>query len=205
MCKSHRSFQPILPCGNKFLQQKWDQTYYDDHKKLIKAAKPMVDSKPPPARPHVTAKLKKLQVREKSPGDTMCMCHYKKGGRSWGWGSATPLKLYSQPIANSYLHSMKENCLNNSKNYKQSFFGVLYIATTLSTSSFSASSFTQCVLWMEGVVHSPSHYGWKVGKVCHFQDAAIAKASVHQSSTSRIAVLFHSLKGNVWKRLTGIT
>ncbi len=63
VAKSHKSFQPILPCGNKLLQQKWDQTYYEQHKKLITAAKPMVDSRPPPSRPHVTAKLKKHQVR----------------------------------------------------------------------------------------------------------------------------------------------
>lgn len=62
MSKTHKSFQPVLACGNKLLQQKWDQTYYDDHKKLVKAAKPMIDSKPPPARPHVTSKLKKLQL-----------------------------------------------------------------------------------------------------------------------------------------------
>ena len=65
MAKSHKAFQPMLPCGNKLLQQKWDQTYYEQHKKLITAAKPMVDSKAPPARPHVTAKLKKQQVRER--------------------------------------------------------------------------------------------------------------------------------------------
>lgn len=61
--QSHRAFQPILPCGNKLLQQKWDKTYYDEHKRLVKTAKPMVDSGPPPARPHVTAKWKKQQVR----------------------------------------------------------------------------------------------------------------------------------------------
>ncbi|XP_029460478.1 uncharacterized protein CFAP97D2 isoform X2 [Rhinatrema bivittatum] len=28
----HRAYQPILPCSNKYLQQKWDRTYYDEHK-----------------------------------------------------------------------------------------------------------------------------------------------------------------------------
>lgn len=63
--KTHKSFQPVLPCGNKLLQQKWDQTYYNDHQKLIKSAKPMVDNKPPPARPHIVSKLKKQQVASK--------------------------------------------------------------------------------------------------------------------------------------------
>lgn len=62
--KTHKSFQPVLPCGNKLLQQKWDQTYYNDHQKLIKSAKPMVDNKPPPARPHIVSKLKKQQLEK---------------------------------------------------------------------------------------------------------------------------------------------
>ncbi|XP_040192309.1 uncharacterized protein CFAP97D2 isoform X2 [Rana temporaria] len=33
--KMHRAFQPILPCGNKYLQQKWDKTYYDEHKRKL--------------------------------------------------------------------------------------------------------------------------------------------------------------------------
>lgn len=66
--KSHKSFQPVLPCGNKLLQQKWDQTYYNQHRKLVKSAKPMVDTKPPPIRPHVISKLKKQQL-ERERGD----------------------------------------------------------------------------------------------------------------------------------------
>ena len=32
---SHRSYRPVLPTGNKLLQKKWDQTYYDEHRRLV--------------------------------------------------------------------------------------------------------------------------------------------------------------------------
>lgn len=62
--KSHKSFQPVTPCGNKLLQQKWDKTYYDEHRRLVKTAKPMVDTKAPKVRPHVTSKWKKQQIEK---------------------------------------------------------------------------------------------------------------------------------------------
>ena len=62
LSKSYKSYQPALPCGNKLLQRKWDQTYYDEHRRLVKSAKPMVDTRTPPSRPHVTSKWKKQQV-----------------------------------------------------------------------------------------------------------------------------------------------
>ncbi|KAM8976768.1 uncharacterized protein CFAP97D2 [Pelodytes ibericus] len=60
----HRSFQPILPCGNKYLQQKWDKTYYDEHKRKVQSAKPMVDTSRPPTYVHLNMKLKKLKLEE---------------------------------------------------------------------------------------------------------------------------------------------
>ncbi|KAM4701319.1 uncharacterized protein CFAP97D2 [Discoglossus pictus] len=60
----HRSYQPILPCGNKYLQQKWDKTYYDEHKQKVKAAKPMVDTNSPHTYVHLNMKLKKLKLEE---------------------------------------------------------------------------------------------------------------------------------------------
>ncbi|XP_069493221.1 uncharacterized protein CFAP97D2 [Ambystoma mexicanum] len=60
----HRSYQPILPCGNKFLQQKWDKTYYDEHQRKVHTAKPMVDASAPPTYGHLNLKLKKLKLEE---------------------------------------------------------------------------------------------------------------------------------------------
>ncbi|XP_053561428.1 uncharacterized protein CFAP97D2 [Bombina bombina] len=60
----HRSYQPILPCGNKYLQQKWDKTYYDEHKKKVQEARPMVDTNSPHTYAHLNLKLKKLKLEE---------------------------------------------------------------------------------------------------------------------------------------------
>ncbi|XP_014799580.1 PREDICTED: splicing regulatory glutamine/lysine-rich protein 1 isoform X2 [Calidris pugnax] len=32
----HRAYQPVLPCGNKYLQLKWDKAKYEEHKKRLK-------------------------------------------------------------------------------------------------------------------------------------------------------------------------
>ena len=37
---SHRSYRPVLPTGNKLLQKKWDQTYYDEHRRLVRNCQP---------------------------------------------------------------------------------------------------------------------------------------------------------------------
>ncbi|XP_063300712.1 uncharacterized protein CFAP97D2 [Pelobates fuscus] len=60
----HRAYQPILPCGNKYLQQKWDQAYYDEHKRKVRSAKPMVDTNSPKTFAHLNTKMKKLQLEE---------------------------------------------------------------------------------------------------------------------------------------------
>lgn len=60
----HRAYQPILPCGNKYLQQKWDKTYYDEHKRKVQSAKPMVDTNSPHTYVHLNLKLKKLKLEE---------------------------------------------------------------------------------------------------------------------------------------------
>ncbi|KAM5181656.1 LOW QUALITY PROTEIN: uncharacterized protein CFAP97D2 [Mantella aurantiaca] len=62
--KMHRAYQPILPCGNKYLQQKWDKTYYDEHKRKVQSAKPMVDTNSPHTYVHLNLKLKKLKLEE---------------------------------------------------------------------------------------------------------------------------------------------
>lgn len=60
----HRSYQPILPTHNKLLQQKWDTTYYNEHIKKVKDARPIVDTKAPATYVHLHLKLKKLQQEE---------------------------------------------------------------------------------------------------------------------------------------------
>ncbi|XP_044284481.1 uncharacterized protein CFAP97D2 [Varanus komodoensis] len=58
----HRAYQPILPCGNKYLQQKWDKATYEKHKKKIQTAKPVIDTSTPPTYGHLHLKLRKLKL-----------------------------------------------------------------------------------------------------------------------------------------------
>nr|XP_056718125.1 uncharacterized protein CFAP97D2 [Euleptes europaea] len=60
----HRAYQSILPCGNKYLQQKWDKAVYEEHRKKIQAAKPVVDTSSPPTYRHLQLKLKKLKLEQ---------------------------------------------------------------------------------------------------------------------------------------------
>ncbi|XP_007063899.2 uncharacterized protein CFAP97D2 isoform X1 [Chelonia mydas] len=62
--KMHRAYQPSLPCGNKYLQQKWDKTNYEEHKKRIQTAKPVVDTTTPLTYGHLHLKLKKLKLEK---------------------------------------------------------------------------------------------------------------------------------------------
>nr|XP_028583878.1 uncharacterized protein CFAP97D2 [Podarcis muralis] len=60
----HRSYQPILPCGNKYLQQKWDKATYEEHKRKIQTTKPVVDTCTPRTYGHLHLKLRKLKLEK---------------------------------------------------------------------------------------------------------------------------------------------
>ncbi|XP_002121190.2 sperm axonemal maintenance protein CFAP97D1-like [Ciona intestinalis] len=60
----HRSYQPILPSHNKLLQQRWDSNNYNDHRRRVRSAKSMVDTRAPQTYVHMHLKLKKLQLEE---------------------------------------------------------------------------------------------------------------------------------------------
>lgn len=32
----HKSYQPLKPATNKYLQKKWDQTCYEDHRNKVR-------------------------------------------------------------------------------------------------------------------------------------------------------------------------
>ncbi|XP_059199521.1 sperm axonemal maintenance protein CFAP97D1 [Centropristis striata] len=61
---AHLAYQPILPAGNKYLQQKWDQASYDLHRRKVKSAKPTISTTPPKTYSHLTVKLKNLKLEE---------------------------------------------------------------------------------------------------------------------------------------------
>ena len=58
----HRQFDSILPCSNKLLAKKWDDTRFDKHRKAVKHIKSATDSAAPPTYVHMHIKMKKLQV-----------------------------------------------------------------------------------------------------------------------------------------------
>ncbi|XP_044071971.1 sperm axonemal maintenance protein CFAP97D1 [Siniperca chuatsi] len=60
----HLAYQPLLPTGNKYLQQKWDKASYDLHRGKVKSAKSTINTTPPKTYGHLTLKLKKLQLEE---------------------------------------------------------------------------------------------------------------------------------------------
>ncbi|KAM9264968.1 uncharacterized protein CFAP97D2 [Cariama cristata] len=60
----HRAYQPIVPCSSKYLQLKWDKAKYEEHKKRIQAAKPLVDTSAPATYSHLHLKLGKLKLEE---------------------------------------------------------------------------------------------------------------------------------------------
>ncbi|TSK13420.1 hypothetical protein Baya_0294 [Bagarius yarrelli] len=60
----HKAYQPLKPTANRFLQRKWDQERYDEHRKKVREAKPVVDTRGFRTPTHIQAKLKKAQVQE---------------------------------------------------------------------------------------------------------------------------------------------
>ncbi|XP_021421323.2 uncharacterized protein CFAP97D1 [Oncorhynchus mykiss] len=60
----HKSYQPLKPATNKYLQKKWDQTRYEEHRNKLSTARPIVDTKGIRTPAHVQLKLKKLQLQD---------------------------------------------------------------------------------------------------------------------------------------------
>jgi len=64
LVEMYRSYQSVLPTHNKLLQQRWDTTYYDEHRRKVRDATSMVDTRAPQTYMHLHLKLKKLQLEE---------------------------------------------------------------------------------------------------------------------------------------------
>ncbi|KAF3706041.1 putative protein C17orf105 -like protein [Channa argus] len=58
----HRSYQPMKPVTNRYLQQRWDQNNYENHRRRVTDALPVVDTKGVRTPAHIQLKLKKLQL-----------------------------------------------------------------------------------------------------------------------------------------------
>ncbi|XP_071399621.1 uncharacterized protein CFAP97D2 [Centroberyx affinis] len=60
----HRSYQPLKPATSRYLQQRWDQSSYEDHRRKVSSAQPIVDTRGMKTPAHVQLKLKQLQLQE---------------------------------------------------------------------------------------------------------------------------------------------
>uniref|UniRef100_A0A8C6S3W2 Si:ch211-284k5.2 n=1 Tax=Neogobius melanostomus TaxID=47308 RepID=A0A8C6S3W2_9GOBI len=60
----HRSYQPLKPVTNRYLQQKWDQENFDNHRKKVTSVLPAVDTKGTKTPSHMQLKLKKMQLQD---------------------------------------------------------------------------------------------------------------------------------------------
>ncbi|XP_075884853.1 uncharacterized protein CFAP97D2 isoform X2 [Nelusetta ayraudi] len=60
----HRSYQPLKPATNRYLQHRWDQDDYDNHRRKVSSALPVVDNKGMRTPAHIQLKLKKLQLQD---------------------------------------------------------------------------------------------------------------------------------------------
>ncbi|XP_023652719.2 sperm axonemal maintenance protein CFAP97D1 isoform X1 [Paramormyrops kingsleyae] len=60
----HRAYQPLKPSTNKYIQQKWDQSNYEQHRRKVSTAVPVVDTKGIRTPAHMALKLKKRQLEQ---------------------------------------------------------------------------------------------------------------------------------------------
>ncbi|XP_076021843.1 sperm axonemal maintenance protein CFAP97D1 [Genypterus blacodes] len=60
----HLAYQPVLPSVSKYLQQKWDNTSYEMHRRKVKSVKATINTTPPRTYSHLTVKLGKQKLEE---------------------------------------------------------------------------------------------------------------------------------------------
>ncbi|XP_048388298.1 uncharacterized protein CFAP97D2 isoform X3 [Stegostoma tigrinum] len=60
----YRAYQPIVPTGSKYLQEKWDRACYHEHRRKVKDAKSTIDNHSPETYSHLNLKFKKLKLEE---------------------------------------------------------------------------------------------------------------------------------------------
>ncbi|XP_062819556.1 uncharacterized protein LOC134293993 [Anolis carolinensis] len=60
----HRVYQPLLPTANRYLQEKWDEADYKNHRIKVELAVPVVSTKTTPTPFHLQVNLKKMQLEK---------------------------------------------------------------------------------------------------------------------------------------------
>ncbi|XP_060115957.1 uncharacterized protein LOC132587657 [Heteronotia binoei] len=60
----YRSYQPLFPATSRYLQEKWDKTNYQEHRRKVELAVPVVDTTALPVPLHLQVNLKKMQLEK---------------------------------------------------------------------------------------------------------------------------------------------
>ncbi|XP_017195244.2 uncharacterized protein CFAP97D2 isoform X5 [Oryctolagus cuniculus] len=59
----YRAPRPLLPYAGEHLQRSWDKAY-QDHRRKVQNAQPLVDTRAPPTFCHLQLKVKRLKLEE---------------------------------------------------------------------------------------------------------------------------------------------
>ncbi|XP_037306761.1 sperm axonemal maintenance protein CFAP97D1 [Pungitius pungitius] len=62
----HRSYQPLKPVTNRYLQHRWDLNQYELHRRKVSSTLPVVDNKGMRTPAHIQLKPKKLPDQRRS-------------------------------------------------------------------------------------------------------------------------------------------
>ncbi|XP_053128477.1 uncharacterized protein LOC128334928 [Hemicordylus capensis] len=79
----YRAYQPLLPTTNRYLQEKWDKANYLAHRRKVKLAVPIVNTRALPTPVHLQVNQKKIQLEKERQAtwDRENLLHYAK---LWG-------------------------------------------------------------------------------------------------------------------------
>ncbi|KAG7502163.1 hypothetical protein JOB18_014971 [Solea senegalensis] len=62
--KEYQSYRSLFPTKSRYLQQKWDNSTYDLHRRKVKSANPTINNTAPKTHGHLIQKAKKQQLEE---------------------------------------------------------------------------------------------------------------------------------------------
>ncbi|XP_066492004.1 uncharacterized protein [Tiliqua scincoides] len=60
----HRAYQPLFPATSRYLQEKWDKASYQEHRRKVELATPVVNTTALPTPLHLQVNLKKKQLEK---------------------------------------------------------------------------------------------------------------------------------------------
>ncbi|KAL8197183.1 UNVERIFIED_CONTAM: hypothetical protein K2H54_014960 [Gekko kuhli] len=78
----YRSYQPLFPAASRYLQEKWDEASYQEHRRKVELAVPVVNTTALPPPLHLQVNLKKMQLEKERQAarDRDNLLHYARLG-----------------------------------------------------------------------------------------------------------------------------